>query len=113
MQQLADAREKLRQKRERMKLAQSGEETGVIVVPDNAEEPAPREEPPLAANEDNAKRTIREEPPADKGTKHNLADAILGFLVEASAMYLGMQIFQKRKCAPLINKPNGRPSHTD
>ena len=115
LQQLANAREKLRQKRERVKLGQLEEKNDPVVAPDtgNAEatDPVPKaelalEEAPLLvprADNDAKEKTIPiEEPVAEtKDVKHNrtinLADATLGFLLGAGVVYLGgrTNIFKK------------------
>ena len=117
LQQLANAREKLRQKRERVKLGQLEEKNDPVVAPDtgNAEiaDPIPKaelalEEAPLLVpsevDNDAKEKTIpieepREAPVAEK--KHNrginLADATLGFLLGAGVVYWGgrTNIFKK------------------
>ena len=116
LQQLANAREKLRLKRERVKLGQLEEKNDPVVAPDtgNAEtaDPVPKaelalEEAPLLApseaDNDAKEKTIPiEEPVAEtKDVKHNrtinLADATLGFLLGAGVVYLGgrTNIFKK------------------
>jgi hypothetical protein len=116
LQQLANAREKLRQKRERVKLGQLEEKNDPVVAPDTGyaetadhvpkAELALEEAPLLASSEasnDANEKTIpvepREAPVAEK--KHNrginLADATLGFFLGAGVVYLGgrTNIFKK------------------